>query len=39
MAKGDKFFFDNLNVSASFSKNAALYLVQCLNDYEQEQAR
>lgn len=34
MAKGDKFFFDNLNVSASFSKNAALYLVQCLNDYD-----
>lgn len=34
MAKGDKFFFDNLGVSASFSKTAALYLVQCLKDYD-----
>lgn len=35
MAKGDKFFFDNLSVSASFCKTAALYLVQCLKDYKQ----
>ena len=34
MAKGDKFFFDNLGMSASFSKTAALYLVQCLKDYD-----
>ena len=34
MAKGDIFFFDNLSVSASFSKTAALYLVQCLKDYD-----
>lgn len=33
MAKGDKFFFENLSVSASFSKTAALYLVQCLENY------
>ena len=34
MAKGDKFFYDNLGVSASFSKTAALYLVQCLENYD-----
>lgn len=34
MAKGDKFFFDNLSVSASFSKTAALYLVQCMEHYD-----
>lgn len=34
MAKGDKFFFENLGVSASFSKTAALYLVQCLENYD-----
>ena len=34
MAKGDKFFFDNLSVSASFSKTAALYLTQCMEDYD-----
>ena len=34
MAKGDKFFFANLSVSASFSKTAALYLVQCLDNYD-----
>ena len=34
MAKGDKFFFDNLSVSASFSRTAALYLVQCMENYD-----
>lgn len=34
MAKGDQFFYDNLSVSASFSKTAALYLVQCLENYD-----
>ena len=34
MAKGDQFFFDNLSVSASFSKTAALYLVQCMENYD-----
>ena len=34
MAKGDKFFFDNLSASALFSKKAAQYLVECLEHYD-----
>ena len=34
MAKGDQFFYDNLGLSASFSRTAALYLVQCLENYD-----
>lgn len=34
MAKGDKFYFENLAASAAFSKTAAAYLVECLEDYK-----
>ncbi len=33
MAKGDKFYFDNFKESTSLSKKAALYLVECLENY------
>ena len=34
MAKGDKFFYENLSASASFCKSAAQYLVKCLENYD-----
>lgn len=34
MAKGDKFYFDNFAASAALSKEAALYLVKCLENYD-----
>ena len=36
MAKGDKFYFDNFAASAALSKEAAEYLVKCLENYESE---
>lgn len=33
MAKGDKFYFDNFVASASLAKEAAAYLVNCLENY------
>lgn len=33
MAKGDKFYFENFAESASLSKQAATYLVECLEKY------
>lgn len=34
MAKSDKFFFDNLCASASYSRKAAGYLVECLESFD-----
>lgn len=34
MAKGDKFYFDNFMVCTSIAKEAANYLVECLESYE-----
>lgn len=34
MAKGDKFYYENLAASAEFSKTAAAYLVDCLEHYK-----
>lgn len=34
MAKGDKFYFDNFAVGAELSKKAAVYLVECLENYD-----
>ena len=34
MAKGDKFYFDNFVASAALSKEAAAYLVTCLENYD-----
>ena len=34
MAKGDKFFYENLLQSAQHSKQAAGYLVECLENYD-----
>lgn len=36
MAKGDKFYFKNLAESTAFSKDAATYLLGCLENYEPE---
>lgn len=36
MAKGDKFYFDNFAASTALSKEAANYLVQCLENYDAE---
>lgn len=36
MAKGDKFYFDNFAASTALSKEAAGYLVQCLENYSSE---
>ena len=36
MAKGDKFYFDNFAASTALSKKAALYLVDCLENYDPE---
>lgn len=34
MAKGDKFYFENFSNSADFAKDAANYLVECLENYD-----
>jgi len=34
MAKGDKFYFENFAASAALSKQAAVYLVECLENYD-----
>lgn len=34
MAKGDKFYFENFAVSTALSKQAAEYLVNCLENYD-----
>ena len=34
MAKGDKFYFENFAESTALSKKAALYLVECLENYD-----
>ena len=34
MAKGDKFYFENFVACAELSKQAALYLVNCLENYD-----
>ncbi|MBQ6706992.1 MAG: DUF47 family protein [Clostridia bacterium] len=36
MAKGDKFYFENLAASTALSKDAANYLVKCLENYRPE---
>ena len=36
MAKGDKFYFENFLASTELSKKAALYLVECLENYKTE---
>lgn len=36
MAKGDKFYFDNFAASTELSKEAAAYLVSCLESYDPE---
>lgn len=36
MAKGDKFYFENFAASTELSKKAALYLVECLENYDPE---
>lgn len=34
MAKGDKFYFENLTESAAIVKKAAVYLLECLENYD-----
>ena len=36
MAKGDKFYFENFVATTELSKKAALYLVECLENYKPE---
>ncbi len=36
MAKGDKFYFENFKATTELSKKAALYLVECLENYDPE---
>ncbi len=36
MAKGDKFYFENFVASTELAKRAALYLVECLENYNPE---
>ena len=36
MAKGDKFYFENFSECASIAKDAANYLVECLESYDAE---
>ena len=36
MAKGDKFYFENFVECASLAKSAAIYLVECLENYNPE---
>lgn len=37
MAKGDKFYYENLAASADYAKQAASYLVKCLESYKPEE--
>ncbi len=37
MAKGDKFYFENFAACAALSKKAAIYLVECLENYDPDQ--
>lgn len=37
MAKGDKYYFENFAASAELSKKAAIYLVECLENYDPNQ--
>lgn len=37
MAKGDKFYFDSFVQGTAYSKQAAEYLVECLENYDAEQ--
>ncbi len=37
MAKGDKFYFENFTDSTTLSKQAASYLVECLENYNPEE--
>jgi len=39
MAKGDKFYFENFAASTALSKEAAIYLVECLENYDPEKLR
>ena len=34
MAKGDKFYFENFMACAALAKDAANYLVECLENYD-----
>ena len=34
MAKGDKFYFENFSACATLAKDAANYLVECLENYD-----
>ena len=34
MAKGDKFYFENFASSTALAKDAATYLVECLENYD-----
>lgn len=34
MAKGDKFYYDNFAACAALSRKAAMYLVECLENYD-----
>ena len=34
MAKGDKFYFDNFAASTALSKEAATYLLTCLENFD-----
>ena len=34
MAKGDKFYFENYAECAVLAKKAAIYLVECLENYD-----
>jgi predicted phosphate transport protein (TIGR00153 family) len=36
MAKGDQFYFENFKQTTELSKQAALYLVECLENYDPE---
>lgn len=37
MAKGDKFYYENFAATTALSKEAAVYLAQCLENYQPEQ--
>lgn len=39
MAKGDKFYYENLAACAALSRDAAAYLVECLEGYKPEDIR
>ena len=39
MAKGDKFYFENFAESTALSREAAVYLVHCLEHYDPEEIR